>query len=139
MHVQAARYEFYQCKRKAGQSYADWAAELHGLAQGCAFSCKNAGCCMSYVNEQICDIIIKETPHADVRSQCLLDADPSLNDVLKKARAFIRITETDKILKGEASTLAPEDAVNKMSGHYWQSSRKGQRPYSKQLSLQVCC
>ena len=117
---------------KTGQSYVDWAAELCGLARHCAFTCKSTGCGTSYVDEQIRDIIIKETPHADVRRQCLLDADPSLNDVLKKATAFIKTTETDKILKGETTSPAIEDTVNKMSGQYKQRSRRGQQTIGKQ-------
>ena len=33
VHVQAARYSFYNCKMAPGQSYADWVATLRGIAK----------------------------------------------------------------------------------------------------------
>ena len=72
VHVQAGRYAFYNCKMQTGESYMDWAARLKGLAKYCDFVCKRTLCNQtSYVDEQNRDVIIKETPHADVRRQCL--------------------------------------------------------------------
>ena len=88
-HVQAARYDFYNCKMKPDQSYSDWAADFRGIARNCNFTCKGEGCGKSYVDKQIRDVIIKETPHADIRRQCLLESDPSLDDILKKAATYI--------------------------------------------------
>lgn len=113
-HVQAARYEFYNCKMKPDQSYSDWAADLRGIARNCNFVCKNTECTETYVDDQIRDIIIKETPHADVRRQCLLDSDPSLDEVLKKAETFITTTETDRVLKGEMT----EPTTHQMAASY---------------------
>lgn len=113
-HVQAARYEFYNCKMRPDQSYLDWAADLRGIARNCNFVCKNTDCGESYIDDQIRDVIIKETPHADVRRQCLLDTDPSLDDVLKKAETFITTTETDRVLKGEMT----EPTTHQMSSSY---------------------
>ena len=124
-HVQAARYEFYNCKMKPGQSYSDWAADLRGLARNCNFVCKNEHCGQSYVDEQIRDVIIKETPHADVRRQCLLESDPTLNDILKKAATYITTTETDRVLKGEST----DPTTHQMSAAY-----RGRRGKSTSLS-----
>ena len=44
VHVQAARYAFYNCKMAKNQTYADWAATLRGLARDCQFTCKSAQC-----------------------------------------------------------------------------------------------
>ena len=125
VHIQAARYEFYQCKMKQNQTYADWAAELRGLARHCNFTCKNEECKQSYVDDQIRDVIIKETPHADVRRQCLLDSNPSLECVLTKATTYLKTTETDRVLKGEPKELQSEpDAVNKMSDTYQHKTKR---------------
>ena len=87
---------------KKNQTYADWAAELRGLARHCNFVCTNNDCNQSYVDDQIRDIIIKETPHADVRRHCLLDSNPTLIDVLTKEKplgllACSTLTVNDKI------------------------------------------
>ena len=99
IHVQAARYRFYNCEMKNGQTYSDWAAELRGLGKDCMFKCQKTGCGESYLDEQIRDVIIKQTPHPDIRRQCLLDNNPSLQDILQKATNYIRTTETDTMLK----------------------------------------
>ena len=117
-HVQAARYEFYNCQMKPNQTYSDWAADLRGIARSCNFVCKKHGCGESYVDDQIRDIIIKDTPHADVRRQCLLDTDPSLEDVLRKASTFVTTSETDKVLKGETNTSDITASANQMQSSY---------------------
>ena len=57
--IQAARYSFYNCMMKPGQSYSEWVATLRGIAKVCQFICKSNACnhC-SYVDEQIRDVII---------------------------------------------------------------------------------
>ena len=123
VHVQAARYAFYNCKMQPGQSYADWAANLRGLAKDCNFRCKSDQCNnKSYVDEQIRDVIIKETPHADIRRQCLQDPDPTLQSVLQKATAYIKTSQTDQVLKGCETS---KETVNKMSSGYAPRSQRG--------------
>ena len=119
---------------KPGETYADWVATLRGLSRNCNFICKNEACKLSYVDEQIRDVLIKETPHADIRRQCLLDTDPSLDDVLKKATTYLQTTETDRVIKGEASQVLPE-AVNKMSDNY---QRKSTKPSARYKSCPSC-
>jgi hypothetical protein len=114
---------------KPNQSYADWAAELRGLARHCNFTCKNQACKRSYVDDQIRDVLIKETPHADIRRQCLLETDPSLEVVLKKATTYLQTTETDRVIKGGSNQIPPE-AVHKMSDGY-QRKPSGQKPKYK--------
>ena len=41
---------------------------------------------LSYVDEQIRDVIIEHTPHADLQHQCLLDLKTSLQYILKKPK-----------------------------------------------------
>jgi hypothetical protein len=96
---------------------------------------------MSYVDEQIRDMIIKETPHADVRRQRLMERDPSLDDVLKKAFAYVTTTETDKILRGTNNTSTTQ--INKMSGSYHHKTRrtpaKENRPSNAEKSGKLKC
>ena len=88
-HVQAARYSFYNCKMQPGQSYLDWVASLRGLAKDCQFNCKSEACHhLSFVDDQIRDVLIQNTPHAEVRRQCLVDPNASLADVLKKSTSI---------------------------------------------------
>ena len=101
VHVQAARYEFYNCNMKPDQSYADWVATLRGLSKDCQFVCSNNDCRRSYVDELIRDLIIKETPHADVRRQCLMETNPSLEDVLKKPRLSLELLRLTKLSRGK--------------------------------------
>ena len=54
MHVQAARYLFYNRKMETGQSYAEWIATLRGFAKGSQFVCESDTCShMSFADEQI--------------------------------------------------------------------------------------
>ena len=105
-HVQAARYSFYKCTMQPGQSYPEWVASLRGIAKDCNFVCKSEAChhC-SYVDEQIRDVIIQNTPHAEIRRQCLIEPNISLNDVMKKAILDIRTLETDQLLTGSNTTV----------------------------------
>jgi len=118
IHIQAARYKFYNCKMQSGETYSDWAARLRGLGKDCAFHCNKTGCGTGYLDEQIRDVIIKESPHPDIRRQCLLETNPSLQDVLVKANTYIRTSETDAMLKGAVNTEAQmQPSVNQMSRH----------------------
>jgi len=112
VHVQAARYSFYNCTMMPGQSYADWVANLRGIARNCEFRCKSNACNhLSFVDDQIRDVIIQNTPHADVRRQCLIDPEASLNDVLRKAQLYVRTLKTDQLLSGGSNSQPV--AVNK--------------------------
>ena len=73
IHVQASRYSFYNCQMEANQSYAEWVATLRGIEKNCEFSCKSEACNhKSYTDEEIRDVLIQNTPHAEVRRQCLI-------------------------------------------------------------------
>lgn len=109
IHVQAARYTFYRCRMEPNQTYADWVAVLRGIARNCQFTCKSNECNhQSFVDEQIRDVIILNTPHPEVRRQCLLEQNISLEDVIKKATLYTKTIETDRLLTSHSS-------VNKLS------------------------
>jgi len=44
IHIQAARYSFYNCAMKPSQSYSEWMATLRGIAKDCQFTCKSDAC-----------------------------------------------------------------------------------------------
>ena len=116
-YVQAARYSFYKCTMQPGQSYPEWVESLRGIAKDCNVVCKSEAChhC-SYVDEQIRNVIIQNTPHAEIRRWCLIEPNISLNDVMKKAILYMRTLETDQLLTGSSTT-----AVNKMTSQYKRS------------------
>ena len=113
-HVQAARYSFYKCTMQPDQLYPEWVASLRGIAKDCTFVCKSEAChhC-SYVDEQLREVIIQNTPHAEIRRQCLIEPNISLNDVMKKAILYMRTLETHQLFTGSSTT-----AVNKMTSQY---------------------
>ena len=115
--VQSERHLFYCCKMKPNQSYQDWVAELRGLAKNCDFKCKASNCTVSYVDLMIRDQIIKETPHVEVRKQCLQQKDPSLADVISIALAYVTTNEALKTLQG-VKIDQDKDVVCKMSANY---------------------
>ena len=119
--VQSERHLFYCCKMKPNQTYQDWVAELRGLAKNCDFICKGTNCTESYVDLMIRDQIIKETPHVEVRKQCLQQKDPSLADVISIALAYVTTNEALKTLQG-VKIDQEKDVVCKMSANY--SSRR---------------
>ena len=126
IHVQAARYSFYQCKMESHQTYADWVAVLRGIARNCQFTCKSNECNhRSFVDEQIRDVVILNTPHPEVRRQCLLEPNISLDDVLKKAMLYTKTVETDRLLTSHSS-------VNKMS--FQKNKSRQNKSASAQLS-----
>ena len=56
---------------EANQSYAEWVATLRGIEKNCEFGCKSEACNhKSYTDEEIRDVLIQNTPHAEVRRQC---------------------------------------------------------------------
>ena len=65
------------------------------------------------MDEQIRDVIIQNTTHAEIRRQCLIEPNISLNDVMKKAILYMRTLETGQLLAGSSTT-----AVNKMTSQY---------------------
>ena len=73
------------------------------------------------MDDQIRDVLIQNTPHAEVRRQCLIDPNASLNDVLKKAQLYVRTLSTDQLLSGGSNNHPV--SVNKMSSSYKKSTR----------------
>lgn len=128
-HVQAARYSFYNCSMKPGQSYAEWVATLRGIAKDCQFTCKSDACHhRSYVDDQIGDVIIQHSPHAEVRRQCLIEPNITLQTVLSKAEVYTKTLETDKLLTGKGSSSSTAVSVNKMSSQYKKQKPAGRPP-----------
>lgn len=70
---------------------------LRGISKDCGFECKNIDCRQSYVDELIRDMMIKETPHTDVRRQCLMESNIYLKNVLAKAVTYVKTLETVKV------------------------------------------
>ena len=99
---------------QSGQSYAEWVASLKAIARDCSFDCKSEACNhRSFVDEHIRDVITQLTHHAEIRRQCLIEPNISLNDVLSKADLYTKTLETDKLLTGTGGVL-----VNKMASQY---------------------
>ncbi|XP_055836461.1 uncharacterized protein K02A2.6-like [Episyrphus balteatus] len=84
---------------KPGQSYADWVADLRGVARNCKFSCPKEACSESYVDNMIRDIIALYIPHDTVRTQALQKIDPELKDVLDIATAYETTQKTFSAIK----------------------------------------
>ncbi|XP_055911480.1 uncharacterized protein K02A2.6-like [Eupeodes corollae] len=99
IHVLAARYQFHKTSTKPGQTYADWVADLRGVARNCKFSCPKETCSESYVDNMIRDIIVLYTPHDTVRTQALQKIDPELKDVLDIATAYETTQKTFSAIK----------------------------------------
>ncbi|XP_055916130.1 uncharacterized protein K02A2.6-like [Eupeodes corollae] len=99
IHVLAARYQFHKTSMKPGQTYADWVADLRGVARNCKFSCPKETCSESYVDNMIRDIIVLYTPHDTVRTQALQKIDPELKDVLDIATAYETTQKTFSAIK----------------------------------------
>ncbi len=84
-HLVAARYKFYSSRMKPGQTHADWATELKGLAKRCAFECNTE---KSYAESLIRDMLVMHTPEKEVRWALLQQNNPSLEDALKLATSY---------------------------------------------------
>ena len=105
-----------------GQSYPEWVALLRGLPKDCRFECKSEACNhISFMEEQIRDVVLQYTPHAEIRRQFLSGPNISLKDVLTKADLYIRTLETEQILTDRGVS------VNKITAQY-----------KKNVSKQAC-
>lgn len=82
-HVLAARVEFYQCRKKPGQTYRQWAAELHGLCRKCSFQTRTS--LESYADDMVRDHLIQASPDIVFRQDALKLDDPTLDQVLDLA------------------------------------------------------
>ncbi|XP_055844677.1 uncharacterized protein K02A2.6-like isoform X2 [Episyrphus balteatus] len=84
----AARFQFFRTTLKANQNYADWIAELRGIARNCSFICNKEQCTNPYVDNLIRDVIVLNTPHDQVRNAALQKANPTLEDIQTIAETF---------------------------------------------------
>ena len=99
-----------------GQTYPDWVATLRGVAKDGQFVCKsNAYNHLSFIDDQIRDVLIQHIPHQEVRRQCLIDSNMSLKDVLKRTQTYVEILITDQHLAGSKNDTPKTGIVNKMS------------------------
>ena len=99
----AARYYFNERGLKNDQTYADWVAELRGLAGDCDFICKNPACKGSYAEQMIIDVIIRRTPHPEIRRQCLQDPKLTLDSLVQKAQSYLQTCKTVEVVQGNNS------------------------------------
>ena len=108
---------------QSGQSYSKWATSLRGITRGYQFNCKSEACNHRiFADEQICDVIIQQTLHVEIRRQCLIEPKISLNDMLFKPALYTRTLKTDKLLPGTGGI-----SVNKMTSQdreKWNHSNK---------------
>lgn len=87
---------------KPGQTYAEWVAELRGIARNCLFVCqKMPGCQESYVDYEIRDMIVKHTPDDSIRTGALQKLNPTLDEVMEIAQAYECTIASKKEIKGE--------------------------------------
>jgi hypothetical protein len=75
-HELAARHKFWKSVMKSRQTYADWVADLRGLATECNFVCSKEGCGQRYVDSLIQDVIVVNAPHDQVRAAALQRKSP---------------------------------------------------------------
>ena len=138
----AARYHFNECGLKNDQTYADWVAELRGLSRDCDFVCKNSSCEGSYAEQMIIDVIIRRTPHPEIRRQCLQDPKLTLDSLVQKAQSYLQTCKSVEVVQGNNSLNSDYQSSSavacKMSPHYktvvrkqnrnnWQSSKQHQK------------
>ena len=88
VHIVTSRYKFFQTRMKAGQTHAEWVAELQGLAKLCRFQCSEAQCKTSYAESLIRDMIILHTPNNHIRNEAIKTEDPSLEQVARIATMY---------------------------------------------------
>ena len=60
-------------------------------------------------------MLIQLTPHPEVRRQCLIDSNASLENVLKKVQTYVQTLKTDQPLSRNTNDLKKSGIVNKMS------------------------
>ena len=65
-------------------------------------------------------MLIQNTPHAEVRRQCLLDPETTLEEVIRKAELYTRTSNTDQLLISGINSQS--GAINKMSSEYQKST-----------------
>ena len=121
----AARHTFNQNDLKPGMSYVDWVAELRGLASDCDFTCRNKTCSASYVDEMIIDVIIRRTPHPEIRKKCLQNNKLTLVALLDIAENYLRVCKADQTVQGAGKDQNNED-VSLVSNTY--KKRSFRRP-----------
>ena len=93
---------FYQCKIKPGQTYGDWVADLRWIGRD-----SNYGA-LQVLDRLIRDMIVLNTPHNEVRRECLRESSPSLEMVLKIANSYVALAASDAIVKGPTQGPTPE-------------------------------
>ena len=113
----AARYVFSQAEMKPGQSYADWVADLRGLAVDCDFNCHSSSCGSSYTDQMIIDVVIRKTPHPEVRRQLLQDKTLTVELMINKAQSYVQTCKSEQIVQG-AESPREDTSVNRMTAAY---------------------
>jgi transposase InsO family protein len=121
----AARYQFSQSVLKPDQSYADWVADLRGLATDCEFTCGNASCKASFVDDMIIEVVIRNTPHAEIRRQCIQDTKLTVENLIEKAENYLRTCKSERIVQGRGEKENVGREVLKIQPTY----KKSQRSY----------
>ena len=53
----------------------------------------------SFVDDQVRDMLIQHAPHPEVKRQCVIDSNASLEDVLNKAQTYVETLKTDLKIK----------------------------------------
>ena len=122
----AARFEFSPADLKPDQTYADWVATLRGLSADCDFNCPNAGCGASFTDQMIIDVMIRRTPHAEVRRKCLEDKSLTVEKLVDKAQSYLQTCKSEQVVQG-SEKLRSENAVNKLTSAY-NKPKKSRRP-----------
>ena len=80
---------------EANQSYAEWVALFVKLQKTVNSVARVKHAITSYTDEQIRDLLIQKTLHAEVRWQCLIDPETTLEEVIWKGELYIRTSNTD--------------------------------------------
>lgn len=118
-----ARHKFW-ASRKNCSSYAEWVAELKGLALDCDFVCPNSQCSQSLVDENIRDMILRHTPHETIRRAVLAESNLTLDKLLSICTLFESTSAATETLTGKDHKHSKEELeVHQMSATYKKSSR----------------
>ncbi|XP_055909310.1 uncharacterized protein K02A2.6-like [Eupeodes corollae] len=116
LHVLASRCKFLQRKMSPSQTYAEWIADLRGLARDCKFVCTKEGCGTSYADFMIRDMIVYYTPHESVHMAATQKKDPTLGEIEELVTAFESTQTAAEILKGNVVLKTPSTIeVNQLS------------------------
>lgn len=100
-HIVAARYSFFQKRKKENQTHGDWIAELNGLAQKCEFKCASEECGRSYAESLIRDMVILHTPEEKIRLEALRNTNPALEEVQRIAATYEATRENARHIAGD--------------------------------------